>query len=71
MGSNSGGTESNRFVGKIDDVRIYDRALWNNEVARLAGSAVPAPSSVIALLDIGLMGVIRLVRRGRVSHSES
>nr|WP_261360677.1 LamG domain-containing protein [Aeoliella straminimaris] len=39
---NSGGTESNRFIGSIDDVRIYDRALSDAEVLSL----VPEPSGM-------------------------
>ena len=32
---NSGGTEANRFIGSVDDTRIYNRALTDDEVWEL------------------------------------
>jgi hypothetical protein len=34
---NSGGTVSTRFIGSMDDVRIYNRALSDSEICQLAG----------------------------------
>lgn len=47
----SGGTSSNRFIGSIDDVRIYDRALSEAEVRELAGITGQAPIVVDSLGD--------------------
>lgn len=43
---NSGGTESNRFIGMIDDVRIYERALTDHEICRLAGLDCVVPVDI-------------------------
>jgi len=52
------------FIGNVDDVRIYNRALSSIEVASLyATESVPEPSA-ISLHAIGL-GVLAMMRRRR------
>jgi hypothetical protein len=41
---NSGGTSSNRFIGSIDEVRIYNRALSDSEIEKLAAPELIAPN---------------------------
>ncbi len=48
---NCGGTESNRFIGMIDEVRIYNRALSGSEIEDLAGET-PEPPAIEAAIDI-------------------
>jgi hypothetical protein len=48
---NSGGTESNRFIGMIDELRIYNRALSDIEVEVLS---VPEPATLFLLAFGGL-----------------
>lgn len=40
---NSGGTESNRYIGSVDDVRIYNRALSDGDIEDLYLSAFNQP----------------------------
>ena len=52
------GSPSSYFIGMMDDVRIYDRALSGVEVEQLA--AVPIPAALYlftsALLGFGILG---------------
>ena len=42
--------------GWLDDIRIYDEVLSPNEIATVAGAAVPEPSSsLLGLLGLGAM----------------
>ncbi len=56
---NSGGTDANRFIGMIDEVRIYDRALSQGEIEALN---VPEPATM-SLLALG--GLALLKRRNK------
>jgi hypothetical protein len=49
--------------GAIDDARIYDEALTDEQIFAL-GEVVPEPSSAV-LTTFGLIGMLRLVRRKR------
>lgn len=51
-----------QFAGELDDVRLYNHALTDADVATLA--MVPEPNSMVAL---GLGGVVFLLRRRRYS----
>ncbi len=65
--SGPGQDPSEYFVGRIDDVRIYDVALSANEVAAL--SAVPEPSG-LALCIAGCCAWGLRLRRARVAVGE-
>ena len=43
-GTNIGGTLERFFTGKLDDVRIYNRALSPSEIQTLAAAATPTPT---------------------------
>ncbi|HWA98695.1 MAG TPA: protein kinase, partial [Pirellulales bacterium] len=65
------------FTGRLDDVRLYDRALTDAEIAVLAGqmplAAPPAPSSVVYLDDLpekSWIGSNRLGKHGHDHHSK-
>lgn len=51
----SGGTESTRFIGGIDDVRVYNRALTASEVWELYSGEPPAGDSAIGISSARLM----------------
>jgi len=55
---------STRLVADISDVHVYDRALSNTEVATLAASVLPEPSSLSLLLAGGV--VFAAARRRKV-----
>lgn len=58
---NSGGTESNRFIGMIDDVGIWTRALSEDEIQYIYLNPVPEPATILLLT----FGGILLRRRSR------
>jgi hypothetical protein len=56
------------FRGRLDEVRIYDRALGPDEIRRLASAAPPAPAliplaAVAASLALASLGALSLARR--------
>ena len=64
---NCGGTVSNRFIGMIDDVRIYDRALTEAEIHDLY--LIPTPgAALLGVLGLGL-STQRLRRRAAKGSS--
>jgi hypothetical protein len=59
-----------RFIGGddliLDDVRIYDTALSDAEIAAIAGNVVPEPSSIVTCLPLLVFaGIARLRTRRR------
>ncbi|MBN2314962.1 MAG: LamG domain-containing protein [Sedimentisphaerales bacterium] len=64
---NSGGTTSNRFIGMIDDVRIYNRALDQSEISELYNfNPVPVPGAfLLGSLGLAFSGW-KLRRRGAI-----
>ncbi|MCH8923782.1 MAG: LamG domain-containing protein [Planctomycetes bacterium] len=55
------GTES--WTGQLDDVRVYSRALSDQDIADLAsGVVIPEPGSAV-LLILGALGIALLTRR--------
>ncbi|MBT3202567.1 MAG: PEP-CTERM sorting domain-containing protein, partial [Phycisphaerales bacterium] len=47
------------FKGYIDEVRIYDRRLTDNDVAALYAATIPEPCTLAILAAGGLVAVIR------------
>lgn len=61
-----GGGSDGWFRGGIDEVRIYETALTEQDVLLVKDSvAVPAPSS-IAILSIAILGLVRARRTARI-----
>ncbi|MCO6043307.1 PKD domain-containing protein [Aeoliella sp. ICT_H6.2] len=55
---NSGGTESNRFIGSVDEVKVWDRALSDSEIeAEAASVSVAVHMAESTALSVAAMSV--------------